>query len=77
MPATVPKRTVRRRARPTLDHAWSTVLADFDPVLHEPIRRYAETQAAAFAARTALSASLTQAGLRWRDVEAVARELAA
>jgi hypothetical protein len=70
------RRVIRRHTRPTLDQVWATVLADFDPALHEPIRRYAETQAAAFAARSALSTLLTQSGLRWIAVDSAVRELA-
>lgn len=68
-----PRRVVQRRARPTLDDAWSTVLADVDPALHCLIRQYAETMKAANKTRGDLTLAMTKAGsgIRWRDVDAI------
>jgi hypothetical protein len=62
-------RRVARRARPTLDKAWSTALADLPPVLHEPVRRYIETARTAYEARQELTSALGGTGVRWRDVD--------
>lgn len=73
-----PGRRVVRRARPALDDAWSTVLADLDPRLHAPIRQYIETMDAANEARgaadraaSALSIELSRCGVRWRTIDAL------
>jgi len=70
------RRRVVRRARPTLDKAYDVVLADFPIEIRPAIRQYAETMRAEFDARSALSTQMTSHGLRWYQVDQVARELA-
>ena len=69
------RRVVRRRARPALDDAWATVLADFDPALRPAIIEYADAKRAEYEARQSLSAELIKTGVKWRTVDEVTRPL--
>lgn len=62
-------RRVVRRARPTIDRAWSTVLADFPPELHPAIRQYAEAMQAEFAARSALTTAKIPYHIEWYRID--------
>lgn len=68
---TVPGRRIVRR-KSAIDASWSKALAEFDPALHEPIRRYFETRRAAYDAQWALSSLMTQHGVRWREIDKLA-----
>ena len=69
-------RLVRRRARPALDDAWETALSELPPEVRPLLRAWVEARRAEFDARSALSSEMTGHGLRWREVDKVARELA-
>ena len=70
------RRVVRRRARPALDHAIETALAEFDPALQPAIIAYADAKHAEYEARQALSTEMVKTSTRWRDVDPVVRKLA-
>ena len=59
-----------------LDHAWSVVLGELDPRLHEPMKAYITAKRSEFDARDALSTVLTATGSRWHTADRIARELA-
>jgi hypothetical protein len=70
------RRQVVRRARPTLDQAWATALADLPAELHPAMIEYITTMRAAYDARSALSKLLTEHGVRWSAADRVAHAVA-
>jgi hypothetical protein len=71
-----PRRVVRRRAQPTLDRAWDTLLCDLPPGVRPYVRAYIENIRDGQEIRSQLSSALTTAGLRWYDVDNIAHKLA-
>ena len=67
---------MRRRARPTLDAAIDTALAEFDPALRPAIMAYVTAKRHEYEARLALSTAMTRHGVRWHQVDDIARHLA-
>lgn len=77
VPLSRPTRRVVRDARQTLDAAWDVALAELPTELRPLVRKYAETNQAAYAARYELSTALTRSGsgIRWADVDRLVRSL--
>ena len=69
------RRVVRRRARPALDQAIDTALADLPPAIRPLVIRYADNMRQGQEIRSALSSEMTSLGLRWRDIDSVASAL--
>ena len=67
------RRAVRRRARPTIDPTWSTVLAEVDASLRPAIVAYVETSQAAYRARMELTSAMIGTKWRWRSIDALVR----
>jgi hypothetical protein len=74
-PAPARRRVVSRRG--ALDRAYDVLLADIPEPLRPYVLAYAEQLRESWRVKSDLSTALTKAGLRWRDVEVTARELAA
>ena len=70
------RRVVRRRARPALEAAYTTVLGELPVAFHPVMIAYVEAKRAEFDARSALSSQMTLHGLRWHQIDRIARELA-
>jgi len=75
-PAGSGRRVVRRPARPAIDQARDTALAELPVELHQLVRAYADSMRDGMQIRLELSTALTQNGLRWWQVDRVARQLA-
>ena len=69
------RRAVRRRAQGTLERAWATVLDDVPAELHEPLMTWVDARRSEHEARLALSTVMTHTGVRWLEVNRLARVL--
>jgi hypothetical protein len=69
------RRVVRRCS--TLERAYGTVLGDLPEELRPLVLAYVDNMAEGQRVRSELTTALTNAGLRWRDVDQAARALAA
>ena len=67
----------RRREvrRPAVDEAWATALSELPPALRPLARQNVENMKDGIAIRSALSAELTRAGYRWRQIDAAIQPL--
>jgi hypothetical protein len=68
------RRVVRRRS--TLERAYGTVLGDLPEELRPLVLAYVDNMREGQRVRSELTTALSRTGLRWRDVDTAARELA-
>jgi hypothetical protein len=66
------RRVIRRS---TLDRAYSTVLADIPPEMHQTVRAYAENMRAGQEIRSELTSMMTRHGVKWWQVDDAASRL--
>lgn len=69
------RRVVRRRARPTLDAAIDTALAELPVELRPLAIQYVDNIRQGQEIRMALSTALTRTGCRWRQLDAAVQPL--
>jgi len=67
--------TVGRRARPALDRAYDTALAELPDEIRPLVVEYAENVRQGQEIRSSLSTVMTSHGLRWTTVDDIARSL--
>lgn len=69
------RRVVRRR-RPALDAAYDVALSELPPELRPAMVAYVTAKRHEYEARLVLSTAMTRHGVRWHQVDDIARHLA-